>query len=54
MFRFKVVGNKVLIMKSKWKKKNEKVKKKKVWGNYYWYLTFLLLVSLLNHLFIMK
>ena len=29
MFRFKVVGNKVLIMKSKWKKKNEKVKKKK-------------------------
>ena len=29
MFRFKVVGNKVLIMKSKWKKKNEKVNKKK-------------------------
>ena len=28
MFRFKVVGNKVLIMKSKWKKKNEKVKTK--------------------------
>ena len=54
MFRFKVVGNKVLIMKIKWKKKNEKVKKKKVWGNYYWYLTFLLLVSLLNHLFTMK